>query len=71
MLQLRNKVIRLSAYPFMRLNIPAETTDLVVIYWQDGFQIEDGELLDYDSPILADFNAGCAYLFALHHLSLI
>jgi len=42
-------------------NAPAKEEEVVVrmvTFWQDGFQIEDGELLGYDSPILADFHAG-------------
>lgn len=53
----------------MCLNIhPAKAAVLVVTFWQDGFQIEDGELLDYDSPILADFQAGCVYLLGFRYL---
>ncbi len=55
--------MRSSAYSCLRLSPTdrAEVAIRMVTFWQDGFQIEDGELLVYDDPILADFHAGYVY----------
>lgn len=56
--------MRSSTYSSIDLNIClAEVAVRMVTFWQDGFQIEDGELLSYDSPILAEFHAGYVYSF--------
>lgn len=41
--------------------------DRHLIFWEDGFSIEDGDLLRYEDPanaqVLADINAGCVIFF--------
>ena len=43
-----------------------ETAIRHLTFWQDGFSVEDGELMRYDDPaneqILAEINSGCASL---------
>jgi hypothetical protein len=49
-------------------SLPTLDTEETVIrhltFWRDGFSVEDGELMRYDSPgntqILSELNAGCA-----------
>ena len=47
-----------------------ETAIRHLTFWQDGFSVEDGELMRYDDPaneqILAEINSGCASLPPFH-----
>lgn len=48
-----------------------ETAIRHLVFWRNGFQVEDGELKRYDDPaqaqILAEINAGYAHAIVIKH----